>query len=38
MRKHNGMRPQDIVILLKMMTFRNNDWKFSEIAGTLQNG
>jgi hypothetical protein len=37
MRKHNGMRPQDIVILLKMMTFKNNNnWTFLEIANALQ--
>jgi hypothetical protein len=30
------MRPQDIVILLKMMTLQNKLWTFSEIANALQ--
>ena len=36
MKKHNGIRPQDVVILLKMITLRNNSWTFSEIANALQ--
>jgi hypothetical protein len=36
MRKHNGMRPQDIVILLQMMLFGNRKWTFEEVATSLQ--
>jgi hypothetical protein len=32
MRKHNGMRPQDIVILLKIMALDVPDWKMKDIA------
>ena len=36
MRKHNGMRPQDIVILLKIMTFnKNSDWKVMDLVSSL---
>jgi DNA-binding Lrp family transcriptional regulator len=36
MRKHNGMRPQDIVVLLKMITLHNKKWTYAEIANALQ--
>ena len=36
MRKHNGMRPQDVVILLKMIILNNKSWTFAEIANDLQ--
>jgi len=36
MKKHNGMRPQDVVIILKMITLRNANWTFSEIAAALE--
>jgi len=36
MRKHNGMRPQDIVILLKMMILCDKKWTFAELANALQ--
>jgi len=36
MKKHNGMRPQDVVILLKMATLQNDNWTFSQIAASLQ--
>jgi DNA-binding Lrp family transcriptional regulator len=36
MKKHNGMRPHDIVILLKMIIFCNKNWTFAEIAKELQ--
>ena len=36
MRKHKGMRPHDIVILLKMLTLSNKNLTFSEIAQALQ--
>ena len=36
MRKHNGMRPQDIVVLLKLISFHDKKWTFAEIANALQ--
>ena len=36
MRKHNGMRPQDIVILLKIMLLNGKKWTFAELASSLQ--
>ena len=36
MRKHNGMRPQDIVILLKMILYCDKNWTFAELANSLQ--
>ena len=36
MKKHNGMRPQDVVILLKMIALHNKKWTFAEIANELQ--
>ncbi|MEP7253452.1 MAG: hypothetical protein ABI683_13770 [Ginsengibacter sp.] len=35
MRKHNGMRPQDIVILLKMISLDNSDFQLKDIAQAL---
>lgn len=35
MRKHNGMRPQDVVVLLKIWAKQGNDWTMKEIAGEL---
>lgn len=32
MRKHNGMRPQDVVILLKMLTIGQENWQFKDLA------
>lgn len=34
-RKHNGMRPQDIVILLKITTIHNDDWQLKDLASSL---
>lgn len=34
-RKHNGMRPQDIVILLKITTMHSDDWQLKDIASSL---
>ncbi|MGK9118087.1 hypothetical protein [Olivibacter jilunii] len=34
-RKHNGMRPQDIVILLKIITMRNGNWQLKDLANSL---
>lgn len=35
MRKHNGMRPQDIVILLKIISLGKNDWQFQDLSRSL---
>jgi len=36
MKKHNGMRPQDVVILLKILSCENHSWTFADIALSLQ--
>lgn len=36
MQKHNGMRPQDIVVLLKILTYGKNHWTLSEMSNALQ--
>lgn len=36
MRKHNGMRSHDVVILIKMITLSGRKWTFAEIASALQ--
>jgi hypothetical protein len=36
MKKHNGMRPQDVAVLLKLSTFNSNNWTFADIAKSLQ--
>ena len=35
MKKHNGMRPQDVVILLKILTCKDCPWTFAELALSL---
>ena len=35
MRQHKGMRPQDIVILLKIVILGNQEWQFQDIARSL---
>ena len=35
MRKHNGMRPQDIVVLLKLIALGTKDWQNKDLANTL---
>ncbi|MDX2250612.1 MAG: hypothetical protein SF052_27770 [Bacteroidia bacterium] len=35
MRKHNGMRPQDVVILLKVVAMGETPWRYSDIAQAL---
>ncbi len=35
MRKHNGMRPQDVVILLWMVRQGQQPWKYADAAGKL---
>ena len=36
MKKHNGMRPQDIIVLLKIISIRNENWRNIDIANGLQ--
>jgi len=36
MKKHNGMRPQDIVVLLKIVSIHNQQWRNIDIANALQ--
>jgi len=36
MKKHNGMRPQDIVVLLKIIAIKHNKWKYADLAYALQ--
>ena len=35
MKTHNGMRPQDIVILLKILTYDKKDWQYRDLASEL---
>ena len=35
MRKHNGMRPQDIVVLLKIIALGKKEWQMKNIADQL---
>ena len=35
MRKHNGMRPQDIVVLLKILCIKDDQWQFKDLAAHL---
>jgi len=35
MKKHNGMRPQDIVVLLKIISIRNDKWRNIDIANAV---
>jgi hypothetical protein len=35
MKKHNGMRPQDVVILLKIATLKDQRWSGKDLAATL---
>jgi hypothetical protein len=36
MKKHNGMRPLDIVVLLKLALLKETAWQLKDIAGNLQ--
>jgi hypothetical protein len=36
MKKHNGMRPQDIVVLLKIIAVKHDDWYYSDLAQSLK--
>ena len=35
MRKHNGMRPQDVAILLKIIAMDNQHWQLSGLSSSL---
>src|SRR5689334_11799006 len=35
MRQHNGMRPQDIAILLKIIAKKHQPWQNKDLAGEL---
>lgn len=35
MKKHNGMRPQDIVVLLKIISINSDDWRNIDIASAI---
>jgi hypothetical protein len=35
MKKHNGMRPQDVLILLKMITYKTPLWRYMDLASSL---
>ena len=35
MRSHNGMRPQDVVILLKILTLQKADWQYRDLSASL---
>lgn len=36
MKKHNGMRPQDIVVLLKIIALKHDDWHNTDLAYSLK--
>jgi DNA-binding Lrp family transcriptional regulator len=36
MKKHKGMRPQDIVVLLKIVALQDSYWRLSDIANTIK--
>ena len=36
MKNHNGMRPQDIVVLLKIVALKHDDWYNSDLAKSLK--
>ncbi len=36
MKKHNGMRPQDIVILIKIIVYQDKDWRNIDLANALR--
>ena len=35
MRKHNGMRPQDVVVLLRILTLTSTPWQGKDLAAAL---
>lgn len=36
MKKHNGMRPQDIAVLLKIIAIKSDNWRNSDLAYSLK--
>jgi hypothetical protein len=36
MKTHNGMRPQDVVILLKILTTKETSWQYRDLAASLK--
>lgn len=36
MKKHNGMRPQDIVVLLKIISIKDDNWRNIDIANAIE--
>ena len=36
MRQHNGMRPQDVVVLLKILLLENTTWQSKDLARDLE--
>lgn len=36
MKKHSGMRPQDIVVLLKIIALKNEEWYYLDLAYKLK--
>ncbi|MBN2596192.1 MAG: hypothetical protein JXR82_05330 [Marinifilaceae bacterium] len=36
MKKHNGMRPQDIIVLLKIIAFKHDDWQYRDLAVSIK--
>lgn len=36
MRKHNGMRPQDVAILLKIVSINSENWQLARLANSLR--
>lgn len=35
MRQHKGMRPQDIVVLIKIILLEDKEWQFQDIARAI---
>ena len=35
MRNHNGMRPLDIVVLIKLITLKDNPWQYRDLSASL---
>lgn len=35
MRKHNGMRPQDIAVLMKIIAIGNSDWRLTDLSNSM---
>ena len=35
MKKHNGMRPQDIVVFVKIIALKHDNWKNADLANSL---